>query len=228
MNSLAVVNAVAVDGPAGAGKSTVARRLATLIHYLYLDTGAMYRALALKSLHHGIDLRDESALAGLLAETSIDLYPGENGTVSVILDGANVSNALRAPQINASVAQVAGFALVRQDMVARQREMARQGGVVMDGRDIGTYVLPNARVKFFLMASLDARAERRYRELRALGFDIELERIRDEIQHRDFLDSSRDVAPLAQADDAILIDTTQMEIEEVVSAMLETCRLRLP
>ncbi len=219
---------IAVDGPAGAGKSTVARKLAACLRFLYLDTGAMYRALALKALREGVDLRDELALAELLADTTIELYPmAAQGLVQVILDGEDVTGLLRTPQVNATVAQVAGFASVRSDMVTRQRELARLGGVVMDGRDIGTFVLPHADIKFFLTASLDARAQRRYRELRQLGYDVSIDRIREEIAHRDMLDSSRPYAPLSQAYDAILVDTTDMEVEEVVTHMLAICRHRL-
>ncbi len=187
----------------------------------------MYRALAYKALRQGTDLRDEEALALLLGDTAIDLYPAPGGKVRVILDGHDVTDDLRTPEVNASVAQVAGFASVRSDMVARQRELAHHGGVVMDGRDIGTFVLPHAEVKFFLTASLDARADRRYRELVRMGFDVSRDRIREEIEHRDLLDSSRPYAPLSKAEDAILIDTTDMEVEEVVAHMLDLCRQRL-
>ena len=218
---------IAVDGPAGAGKSTVARRLAASLDFLYLDTGAMYRALSFKALRYGVDLRDEEALASLLSDTSIDLYPAPEGRARVILDGEDVTDALRSPEVNASVALVAGFASVRSELVSRQRDMARLGGVVMDGRDIGTFVLPKAEVKFFLTASLDARAQRRSEELARMGYEVSVGRIRDEIHHRDLLDSSRPLAPLAQAEDAVLIDTTDMEVEEVVARMLDVCRQRL-
>ncbi|MCY0864901.1 MAG: (d)CMP kinase [Sulfobacillus sp.] len=218
---------IAVDGPAGAGKSTVARLLADRLGYLYLDTGAMYRALAYKALSEGIDLRDEAELAELLNQTTIELYPKGHGQVTVMMDGQDVTGHLRTPEVNASVAVVAGFPLVRREMVLRQRDLARHGGVVMDGRDIGTFVLPDADIKFFLTASLEARAERRYHELRQAGFDVSLDRIREEIQHRDLLDSSRPYAPLSQAADAILLDTTKMEVEEVVERMLAMCDQRL-
>lgn len=211
---------VAVDGPAGAGKSTVARLLAGRLSYLYLDTGAMYRALAYKALKHGVDLRDEASLAELLHGTTIELYPKSQGQVEVYLDGMDVTDSIRTPEVNASVSQVAGFVAVREDLVIRQRRMAEGGGVVMDGRDIGTFVLPHADVKFFLTASIEARTERRYQELRRAGYAVEWDKIRDEIQHRDLLDSSRPFAPLAQAPDAHLIDTTNMEVEDVLGAML--------
>ncbi len=218
---------IAVDGPAGAGKSTVARMIAGRLGFLYLDTGAMYRALAYKALTEGVDVRDDEALSELLADTVIELYPAEHGHVEVILDGVDVTEKLRTPQVNATVSQVAGFASVRTEMVARQRALASQGGVVMDGRDIGTCVLPEADVKFYLTASLDARALRRYHEMQRMGYNISLARIREEIEHRDMLDSSRPYAPLSKADDALLVDTTDMEVEEVVAYMIEVCRQRL-
>jgi cytidylate kinase len=218
---------IAVDGPAGAGKSTVARRLADCLGYLYLDTGAMYRALAYKALRRGIDLRDESAVAELLSESTIELYPRARGQVNVILDGHDVTQSLRTPEINAIVSIVAEFPSVRQDMVDRQRKIAQPGAIVMDGRDIGTFVLPDADVKFFLTASLEERAHRRYEELRRLGFGVSLRAVQEEIEHRDALDSRRRYAPLARAEDAILLDTTKMEVEEVVAQMLAICCQRL-
>ncbi len=211
---------VAVDGPAGAGKSTVARKMAERLGLLYLDTGAMYRGLAWKALHCGADLRDEPNLEDLLQRTTIDLYRQSDGTNEVLVDGKSVTNMLRGPEVNASVSLVAGVRGVREEMVKRQRAMAEHGGVVMDGRDIGTFVLPNADLKFYLTASLEARALRRHKDLCQLGYDVNLETLSQEIEHRDRLDSSRAFAPLAQAPDAIVIDTTNVEVDRVVDDMI--------
>ncbi len=211
---------VAVDGPAGAGKSTVARKMAQRLGLLYLDTGAMYRGLAWKALHCGVDLRDEPNLEDLLQRTTIDLYRQSDGSNEVLVDGQNVTNMLRGPEINASVSLVAGVRGVREEMVQRQRTMAEHGGVVMDGRDIGTFVLPDADLKFFLTASLEARAMRRHKDLLQLGYDVDLDTLSQEIEHRDRLDSSRTFAPLAKASDAILIDTTNVEVNRVVDDMI--------
>jgi cytidylate kinase len=218
---------VAVDGPAGAGKSTAACRMAERLRFLYLDSGAMYRALALKALEHGVDLRDEDQLFQILVKSSIVLVGSGHAVPEVFLDGQKVTAMLRSPEVNASVSLVAGFPRVREEMVKRQRFMAQNGEIVMDGRDIGTYVLPDADVKFYLTASLQARAQRRLRDLTALGFSERLESLKEAIQHRDFLDSQRAVGPLRQASDAIRIDTTDMEVERVVDAMLSYYRQRV-
>lgn len=217
---------IAVDGPAGAGKSTAARQVAEALQYLYLDTGAMYRALALKALGSGADLRDEGTLARILDESTIQLKNSSDGQTSVWLDGQDVSRDIRSPEVNASVSLVAGFADVRHAMVERQRALAREGAVVMDGRDIGTYVLPEADFKFFLTASLEARARRRQRELAQLGYQVDEALLREEIQHRDTLDSERPVAPLKRASDAIVIDTTDLDVGAVVQLMLDVVKPR--
>lgn len=218
---------VAVDGPAGAGKSTVARGVAEALGLLYLDTGAMYRAFTLKALRKGTDLRDESALSQLLLDATIELYRKGGGHVDVHLDGEDVTTAVRTPEVNAAVALVAGFHSVREEMVRRQRAMADVGGVVMDGRDIGTYVLPDADIKFFLTASLEARAKRRQMDLEKLGYVVDLSELQAEILHRDTLDSSRPYGPLKQAQDAIIIDTTNMEVKQVIEAMIDAFKDRI-
>lgn len=217
---------IAVDGPAGAGKSTAARQVAEALRYLYLDTGAMYRALALKALGVGADLRDESTLARILEESDIQLHNSADGQTAVWLDGRDVTRDIRSPEVNASVSLVAGFAEVRHAMVERQRALARDGAVVMDGRDIGTYVLPEADFKFFLTASLEARARRRQRELAQMGYQVDEALLKEEIQHRDTLDSERPVAPLKRAADAIVIDTTDLDVGTVVRRMLDVVKPR--
>jgi cytidylate kinase len=201
--------------------------MAERLRFLYLDSGAMYRALALKALEHGVDLRDEDQLFQILVKSSIVLVGSGHAVPEVFLDGQKVTAMLRSPEVNASVSLVAGFPRVREEMVKRQRFMAQNGEIVMDGRDIGTYVLPDADVKFYLTASLQARAQRRLRDLTALGFSERLESLKEAIQHRDFLDSQRAVGPLRQASDAIRIDTTDMEVERVVDAMLSYYRQRV-
>ncbi|MDA8193314.1 MAG: (d)CMP kinase [Thermaerobacter sp.] len=218
---------IAVDGPAGAGKSTAAQAMAAMLGLLYLDTGAMYRALALKALRRDVDVCDGAALAALLADTAIVLQRTDDGRSQVLLDGDEVSAQLRSPEINATVAEVARHRAVREEMVRRQRTLAVAGGVVMDGRDIGTHVLPDADLKFYLTASLDARARRRQADLAQLGYTVRFEQLREEILQRDFVDAGRPHHPLQQAADAIVIDTTSQEVSRVVEQMVARCRQRL-
>ncbi|MTV47435.1 (d)CMP kinase [Heliobacillus mobilis] len=211
---------VAIDGPAGAGKSTVAREVARRLDYLYIDTGAMYRALTWLALQKDIDLNDESALSLLAEATDIRLLPTLEG-LKVLINGQDVTDAIRLPEVSRHVSQVAAVAGVRVPMVRLQQRLAEECGVVMDGRDICSYVLPRAEVKIFLTASIEERARRRYLEMSAKGVDITLEQLQADIAQRDKEDECRDVAPLVKAEDAQLLDTTGMDREAVVQQVLQ-------
>lgn len=215
---------IAIDGPAGAGKSTAARLLAQRFGYLYIDTGAMYRALTEKALRLGVDPDDREGIVSLAGRTEIKLIQRNGMSQQVICDGRDVSAAIRRPEVSERVSRVARIPEVRQRMVLLQRQMAAGGGVVMDGRDIGTVVLPDADRKFFLTASLEERAHRRLGELAGQGFDADLRTVMTELAARDQIDSQREVAPLSCAPDAIIIDTTGMSIESVVDLLADYCR----
>lgn len=217
---------IAVDGPAGAGKSTVARRVAAALNYLYIDTGAMYRAIALAVLEEGVGPDDGAAVERLARGLDVELVPSAAGN-RVLLEGRDVTERIRAPEVSAAVSQVAALPGVRRRMVQLQRRLAAGGGVVMDGRDIGTVVFPDADVKVFLTASAEERARRRWLELRAAGHAPSLDNIRANIESRDRLDSTRDVAPLRKAEDAVEIDTTDKTVDEVVDQVLELVRKEL-
>lgn len=210
---------IAIDGPAAAGKSTVAKIVAEKLTYIYIDTGAMYRALTYKALKKGASLDNEAELIEILNNTSIELMPGESGQ-KVLLDGIEVTNEIRSAEVTNQVSYVAVHELVRKEMVKRQQQFAVDGGVVMDGRDIGTHVLPNAEVKVFLLASVEERAQRRHAENIEKGFPSDLEKLKEEIAARDKIDSEREVAPLKKADDAIEIDTTSLSITDVVDKIM--------
>ena len=210
---------IAIDGPAAAGKSTVAKIIARRLTYIYIDTGAMYRALTYKALKNGIDPNNEAALYDLLMTTEIKLQNSEQGQ-DVLVDGVIVSNDIRTPNVTQNVSAVSQHKLVREEMVRRQQLMSKQGGVVMDGRDIGTQVMPNAEVKIFMLASVDERAKRRHEENVLKGFDSDLEKLKMEIAARDKFDSEREVSPLKKAEDAIELDTTSLSIDEVVDAIM--------
>lgn len=213
---------IAIDGPAGAGKSTVARAVARRLCLSYLDTGAMYRALTLAALRQGTDLYDAAALDGLARRVRLDIKnDGPDGQNLVYLDGEDVTEEIRLPEVSRNVSLVARCPQVRQLMADMQREIGRRGGVVMDGRDIGTNVMPDAEYKFFLTASLEERARRRLLELAAKGERLDLPQMMEEIAARDKIDSERECAPLKPAPDAIHIDTTHLSIEDVVSAIVK-------
>ena len=217
---------VAIDGPAAAGKSTVAKIVAEQFAYIYIDTGAMYRALTLKALTNHINIEDEDALYQLLLNSNLVLKPSENGQL-VFLDGENVTEAIRSTTVTNSVSAVAKHAAVRKEMVRIQQELAGNGGIVMDGRDIGTHVLPNAELKVFLIASVEERANRRHAENVAKGFPSDLETLKQEIADRDRYDSEREVAPLKKAEDAIEIDTTSLNIHQVAESIISLINERI-
>ncbi len=217
---------IAIDGPAAAGKSTIAKITAEKLGYTYIDTGAMYRALTYKALKQSIDMNNGQALGELLKETIISLEPKENGQV-VRVDGVDVSEAIRSSEVTANVSQIAAHHPVRILMVEKQRQLGEQSGVVMDGRDIGTHVLPTAELKIFMTASVEERAERRYTENKARGIETSLEQLKKEIEERDEKDSNREVSPLRQAEDAVLLDTTAMSIEEVADEISRLAKERL-
>lgn len=209
---------IAVDGPVGAGKSTAARLLAERLGCRYIDSGAMYRALAWKALQMKLDLEDERRLMRLLGDTSITLERSGEGLI-VLVDGQEVSREIRTPEVEQASSKISTLAGIRRVMVARQREMASQGGVVMDGRDIGTVVFPDADVKFYLEARLDERAKRRYLEARRAGVVGDLEKFTEEVEVRDARDMGRSASPLRKAEDAVTIDTTDLNAFQVVAAM---------
>lgn len=210
---------IAIDGPAAAGKSTVAKIIADKLGYVYVDTGAMYRALTLKALEKKADLHNENELIVILQDTEITLLPGEKGQ-RVLTDGKDVTGEIRNADVTNHVSIASKHKQVREEMVKRQQILGASGGVVMDGRDIGTHVLPNAEVKIFLLASVDERAQRRQLENIEKGYPSDLEKIKQEIAARDKLDSEREVAPLRKAEDAVVIDTTSKSIEQVVDEIL--------
>lgn len=216
---------IAIDGPAGAGKSTVAQLVAQRLNYIYIDTGAMYRAIAWKVLQKKIQTGDTAAMINLAENITIRLTY-VNGKTNVFVDGSDVTDEIRDPNVSRMVSEVAQLEAARIAMVALQREMAIQGGVVMDGRDIGTAVLPNADVKIFLTASIEERAERRWKEMKSKGFDVSLEELTNDIATRDKKDCERAISPLVQAADAILLDTTTLSIEQAVSSILAICEER--
>ncbi len=209
---------IAIDGPAGAGKSTVARQLAAELGYVYIDTGAMYRALTWKAIQESLDLDNEDSLYELAKNTEIHFEYNSHGQ-KLICDNQDVSDYIRSPLINGEVSKVASKTLLRTVMVAQQRKMAESKSVVMDGRDIGEYVLPDADYKFFLTARIEKRVMRRAEELRSGGYDIDVNIIEKEIIERDQIDSSREMGALKVLQDSIVIDTSDLSINEVIAVM---------
>jgi len=214
---------VAIDGPAGSGKSTVGRLVARELGYTYIDTGAMYRAVGLAATRAGIEAEAGPAIDGLLSGIRIELVPSNEGS-RVLLNGGDVSEDIRTPEAGMAASKVSAIKEVRERLLGLQRDMGRAGGVVMDGRDIGTVVFPDAEAKFFLTADIGERARRRQAELEAGGKNAAFNDTLEDMKTRDEDDTNRDIAPLRQAEDATLIDTTGMGIEEVVSAVTSAVR----
>jgi len=213
---------IAIDGPAGAGKSSVAREIATRLGIAYLDTGAMYRVVAYKALSLGVSIRDEEQVTALAGKIKITFGPG--GNPEVYCDGQNVTTEIRSPEVGRAVSVVASYPGVRECLVNLQRQEAAKGSVVMDGRDIGTYVLPQAEVKIFLTASPAERAKRRHRENILAGKESNYEEVLADIQKRDRMDMERKHAPLKPAPDAIILDTTDLSQQEVVETIIKIVR----
>ena len=217
---------IAIDGPAAAGKSTIANQTAELLGYTYVDTGAMYRAITYKALQLNINLQDGSKLTELLKDTSIELKPSSKGQL-VFLDNVEVTDQIRSKEVTSNVSVVAAHADLREEMVKRQIEMGKSGGVVMDGRDIGTHVLTNAELKIFMSASVEERANRRFLENEKRGIHTSLEELIHDIALRDKLDSEREASPLIKAKDAIFIDTTSLTIHEVSNKIMQLAKERM-
>jgi len=219
---------ITIDGPAGAGKSTTARLAAKRLGYVYVDTGALYRALTLKVLRKGIALNDSAAIERLAVSTNLDLRV-EDGQQHVYLDGENVTHEIRAPEVTNSISPISAMPRVRELLVQRQRKIAEENnarGIVMEGRDIGTVVLPHADLKIFMLASLDVRTRRRQQELTQRGVTSDFMTLREEILRRDEQDTHRAAGALRRADDAVDLDTTKLNIEEQVEFIVEQVRLR--
>ena len=210
---------IAIDGPSGAGKSTAARRLAERLGYIYIDTGAMYRAIGWKAKREGIDPADEAKLADLCGRTEVTIKK-DNSDPRFSVNGIDVTGEIRTPEMGMMASAVSKSPAVRARLLTFQRELGRGGGVVMDGRDIGTVVFPDADVKFYLDASAGERGKRRYLELKAKGMDVDRAQITKEIEERDRQDSGRALAPLKKADDALLIDSSAISIDDVLDRML--------
>lgn len=214
---------IAIDGPAGAGKSSISKKVAKALGYIYIDTGAMYRTVGLKAVRCGIDTKDSEGVTSILPTLDIDIRH-EGVEQHIFLDGENVSDKIRTPEISMAASNVSAIPAVRVALVDLQRKLAENHDVVMDGRDIGSFVLPDAEVKIFLTASVDARAQRRYKELLEKGETVDFDSVKEEIILRDKQDSTRAVSPLVVADGATVIDTSKLNFEESVNAVIEYIR----
>lgn len=218
--------AVAVDGPAGAGKSSISKIVAKKLGYLYIDTGAMYRSVTWAVLHNHIDVNNQKAVEALLPELDLTMEASDD-SCKVFIAGQDVTDFIRTPQVNNAVSIVASYKGVRQYLVERQRLMAEAGGVILDGRDIGSVVLPNAELKIYLTASVEARAMRRYLEVKGTVNEQTLEDIKDSVMQRDAMDKNRKESPLIQVEDAVLVDSSEMTFDETVEHILHLVQERI-
>lgn len=210
---------IALDGPSGSGKSTVAKKLSSKLDILYLDTGAMYRACALKAISLGVDTLDEEGVSEFINDIDLEIKY-ENGSQKTFLDGEDVSEKIREPHVSMAASNISSLKCVRLKMVEMQRKIASQMSCVLDGRDIGSFVLPDAEYKFYITASVDVRADRRYKELTLKGHKVDFNELKKEIEQRDYNDKHRDFAPLIKAEDAIYLDTSFMNVDQVVGKIL--------
>lgn len=218
---------VAIDGPAGAGKSTIAKLVAKELRLIYVDTGAMYRTIGLYMLKNGIDIHDEAAVGAALPDVSVSIGYDESGLQRLYLNGEDVTKLIRTPEVSEAASVTSAYPKVREKLLDLQHTLARENDVVMDGRDIGTVILPDAQVKIFLTASVRVRALRRMKELLEKGEAVSLEMVEQEIRERDYRDSHRETAPLRQAEDAVLLDTSDLTIEEVISKAVSLIRPKM-
>lgn len=221
------VRSIAIDGPSGAGKSTLAKRLAQELGFMYVDTGALYRTVGLFALREGVDLEDERAVSALLDRLEVGMAYGDDGLQRMFLNGEDVTDAIRQNEVSAASSRVSAIPAVRSFLLETQQKLAREHDVIMDGRDIGTVVLPGADLKIYLTASAGDRADRRYRELLERGQRVDRAQILKEVQERDRRDMEREIAPLKQAQDAVVVDTTGIGLEESFSRMLDVIRQNL-
>lgn len=221
--------AIALDGPAGAGKSSIAKRAAKALDFIYVDTGALYRTIGLAATRKGVEPKPSAEVEQLLSEITVDLTFNDKGEQIVLLDGEDVSGLIRTPEASMMASKISAVPSVRAYLLDLQRNMAKSRNVIMDGRDIGTVVLPDAKVKIFLTASPEARAQRRYKELCEKGMDVKYEDILNDVITRDYNDSHRETAPLKPAEGCVMVDTTELDfeqsVEKIISVIKEHCRL---
>ena len=219
--------AVAVDGPSGAGKSTLSRRCAAAFGFIYVDTGAIYRSIGLAAFRKGIDRENEAEVMEMLPQIEVKMAYDESGEQKMFLNGEDVSKEIRLPEISACASQVSAHPKVREYLLEMQRKMARENNVIMDGRDIGTVVLPDAELKIFLTASAEARARRRMLELQQKGLNVKFEQVLEDIEQRDKKDTERAAAPLKAAEDSVLVDTSELDFEQSFDRLCEVISKKL-